>query len=69
MRIRTWIRAVSIAAILAIGLSTAQINGRSLFTPAAEPASFADSADVPEPGVTALLGAGLLALAAIRRPR
>ncbi len=69
MRIRSLTRALTVAAILAIGLSTAQINGRSILSPAAEPASFADSADVPEPGVTALLGAGLLALAALRRPR
>jgi hypothetical protein len=69
MPIRSLIRALTVAGILAIGSSSAQINDRSIFAPPAEPASFAAFADVPEPEFNALLGAGLLALAAIRRPR
>ena len=66
MRIRSAIRTVTIAGVLATGSPSAQISTPSIVVPAAPSA---DWADLPDAGVQAALGVVLLTLATIRRPR
>lgn len=69
MRIRSAIRTVTIAGVLATGSPSAQMSNPSIPATVSPSAGFADRAEVPEAGVNALLGVVLLTLATIRRPR